>query len=109
MCTGVHEYLAVAWMNIALSHREELMELQLPSDAAATARLLSVRSCLLRCYLPAVNLLEASFAGKKPPPRGADEWALEPAALELAKPLAQLCHAGCVNLSKEWPTEPHVH
>jgi hypothetical protein len=108
MCTGVHEYLAAAWMNIALSHREESMELQLPSDAAATTRLLSVRSCLLRCYLPAVNLLEASFAGKKPPPRGADEWALEPAALELAKPLALLCHAGCVNLSKEWPTEPHV-
>jgi hypothetical protein len=36
MYTGVHEYLAMAWMDISLLHRVESMELQLLPDAAAT-------------------------------------------------------------------------
>jgi hypothetical protein len=57
MYMEVHEYLATVWMDLALSHREESMELQLRPDATATAWHLTIRSCLLQCGLPRVNLL----------------------------------------------------
>jgi hypothetical protein len=93
MYTWVHEYLAVAWMDIALLHRVESMELQPLPDAAATTWHLIVRGCLLRCGLPWVNLLEASLAMKELPPEGLP--------LEWVKSFILLCHASCVTLSKE--------
>ena len=59
-----------AWMDLALSRREESMELQLPPDTAATAWHLTIRGCLLRRGLPQVNLLKDSLAMKEPPPEG---------------------------------------
>ena len=60
MYTGVYEYLAAVWTDVALLCREESMELQPLPDIAATAWHLTIRGCLLRCGLPRVNLLEAS-------------------------------------------------
>jgi hypothetical protein len=65
MYTGVHEYLAAAWMDITLLRRVESMELQPLPDAAATTWHLTVRH-----GLPWVNLLEASLAMKELPPEG---------------------------------------
>jgi hypothetical protein len=66
----VHECLAAAWMDLALSCREESKELQPPPNATALFWLLTIRSCLLRRSLPWVNLLEASLAMKELPPEG---------------------------------------
>jgi hypothetical protein len=80
MCTGLREYLLAVWMDLALSRREESMQLQPQPISAITAWLLAFKGCLLRCGLPRLNLLEASLAVKEPRSSEANEWALEPPA-----------------------------
>jgi hypothetical protein len=64
-------------------------------DATTTICRLTVIGHLPLCGLPRVSLPEASLACNVPPlPKGADEWAQSPLAIERADSAISLCLSG---------------
>jgi len=74
----MQESSATALLDVALSRREERIVPQLHPDIAVTILALDRQGLPATTRPPRVSLLEASLACKEPPPKGADERALEP-------------------------------